>query len=100
MFGIANQLLAALALIIVTSVLFESGRRKYSWITIAPLAFVSLTSLVAAVRMLQDVFIPTLRTGCPAANGIRLLKGPYNFCDGVPHDRLRMDFVCRNQAFG
>ncbi len=75
MFGIANQLLAAIALIVVTTVLIETGRRKYIWVTLVPLAFVSLTSILAAVRMLQDNFIPSISEGRRTANWSMLTQG-------------------------
>jgi carbon starvation protein len=63
MFGIANQLLAAIALIVVTTILFEGPNRKYIWVTLLPLIFVSITSIAAAVSMLQDKFIPAIKSG-------------------------------------
>src|SRR5205823_8959655 len=45
MFGIANQLLAAVALCVGTSVILNAGRAKYAWTTMFPLAFVASTTL-------------------------------------------------------
>src|SRR5260370_40415808 len=45
MFGIANQLLAAVALAVGTTIIINSGRAKYAWGTFAPLCFVARTSL-------------------------------------------------------
>jgi carbon starvation protein len=50
MFGIANQLLAAVALCVATTIIINSGRAKYAWVTILPLAFVSTTTLVAGFK--------------------------------------------------
>src|SRR5438128_8789234 len=47
MFGIANQLLAAVALCVATTVIISSGRARYCWTTIVPLSFVATTTLVA-----------------------------------------------------
>jgi carbon starvation protein len=47
MFGIANQLLAVLALAVVTTLLVNSGRAKYAPITLVPMLFVSSTTLTA-----------------------------------------------------
>ncbi len=53
MFGIANQLLAAIALCVGTTVIMNSGRAKYAWVTITPLAFVATTTLYS--RMALDI---------------------------------------------
>jgi len=47
LFGIANQLLAAIALCVSTTIIIKMGKIRYSWVTIAPLAFVSVATLVA-----------------------------------------------------
>ena len=58
MFGIANQLLAAVALCVATTVTINSGKAKYCWVTIAPLSFVSVTTLVAGWESITDIFWP------------------------------------------
>ena len=57
MFGIANQLLAAIALCVGTTVIMNSGRAKYAWVTITPLAFVATTTLIAGWRSIFDNFL-------------------------------------------
>jgi carbon starvation protein len=57
MFGIANQLLAAIALCVGTTVIINSGRAKYAWVTITPLAFVATTTLTAGWRSIFDIFL-------------------------------------------
>ena len=57
MFGIANQLLAAIALCVGTTVIINSGRAKYAWVTITPLAFVATTTLTAGWRSIFDNFL-------------------------------------------
>ena len=51
MFGIANQLLAAIALSVATTVMINAGRGKYAWVTLLPMAFVMTTTLAAAFQM-------------------------------------------------
>jgi carbon starvation protein len=51
MFGIANQLLAVLALALVTTWMMNSGRGKYAWVTIVPMIFVTSTTLTAGSLM-------------------------------------------------
>jgi carbon starvation protein len=57
MFGIANQLLATIALCVGTTVIINSGRAKYAWVTITPLAFVATTTLTAGWRSIFDIFL-------------------------------------------
>ena len=58
MFGIANQLLACVALCVGTTVIINSGRVRYAWTTMAPLAFVASTTTWAAIRSIFDNFLP------------------------------------------
>jgi carbon starvation protein len=58
MFGIANQLLAAVALCVATTVIINLGRARYSWVTIVPLAFVATTTMVAGYQSIRDIFWP------------------------------------------
>jgi carbon starvation protein len=58
MFGIANQLLAAVALCVATTILINSGKAKYIWITLVPLSFVATTTLVAGWESITDIFWP------------------------------------------
>jgi carbon starvation protein len=51
MFGIANQLLAVLALCLVTTLLVNSGRGRYAWATLLPMLFVTATTMTAGVSM-------------------------------------------------
>jgi carbon starvation protein len=47
LFGIANQMLAAIALILCTVVLFRMKRERYAWITILPASWVLICTLTA-----------------------------------------------------
>ena len=58
MFGIANQLLAAVALAVGTTIIINMGKARYAWVTAAPLAFVSTTTLTAGVLSVRDNFWP------------------------------------------
>src|SRR2546430_12503086 len=58
MFGIANQLLAAVALCVATTVIINLGKARYAWVTIAPLSFVATTTLVAGYQSIRDIFWP------------------------------------------
>src|SRR5437588_1156407 len=69
MFGIANQLLAAVALCVATTIIINSGKAKYSWVTIAPLSFVATTTLVAGWQSITDIFWPLAQKSETAAQG-------------------------------
>jgi carbon starvation protein len=58
MFGIANQLLAAVALAVGTTIIINMGKGRYAWVTLVPLAFVATTTLTAGVLSVRDNFWP------------------------------------------
>lgn len=68
MFGIANQLLAAVALAVGTTVIINAGKARYAWVTMAPLAFVAITTLAAGVLSVRDNFWPMAVGPDPALN--------------------------------
>jgi carbon starvation protein len=70
MFGIANQLLASVALAVGTTVIVNSGRARYAWVTLVPLAFVSVTTLAAGVLSVRDNFYP-MAIGADAAKHVQ-----------------------------
>ena len=47
LFGIGNQILAAMALTLGTAVLFKMKKQKYAWVTVAPTVFLLVTCLTA-----------------------------------------------------
>src|SRR5262245_13767237 len=74
MFGIANQLLAAMALSIGTTVIIKEGRARYAWVTLVPLAFVATTTISAGWLSIVDNFLPAAR----AATGPARFQGYLN----------------------
>lgn len=64
LFGIANQMLAAIALCVATGILVKSGRLKYAWVTGLPLAWLVTITTTAAY---QKVFSDDIRVGFFAA---------------------------------
>ncbi len=63
MFGIANQLLAVLALTLVTTWLINSGRGRYAFVTIPPMLFVMSTTLTAGSIMTWERQLSPLNLG-------------------------------------
>ncbi|MFS2007535.1 carbon starvation CstA family protein [Duganella sp. CT11-25] len=54
LFGIANQMLAAIALILGTCVLFKMKRGKYAWVTMIPTVWLLLCTLTAGWQKIFD----------------------------------------------
>ena len=69
MFGIANQLLAAVALCVATTILINSGKAKYCWVTLLPLSFVGTTTFVAGWKSITDIFWPLAQNAETATLG-------------------------------
>ena len=58
MFGIANQLLASVALAVGTTIIINAGKARYAFVTMVPLIFVTVTTLTAGVLSVRDNFWP------------------------------------------
>jgi carbon starvation protein len=63
MFGIANQLLAATALAVGTTVLMrEAPKPTYALVTLAPLLFVGTTTITAGIQAITTMYLPLAKT--------------------------------------
>ncbi len=58
MFGISNQLLAVIALLIGTTIIIRAGKARLAWVTLLPLSFLSVTTLTAGYMSVRDNFWP------------------------------------------
>ncbi|WP_186078954.1 carbon starvation CstA family protein [Burkholderia gladioli] len=54
LFGISNQMLAAIALMLGTVVLFKMKRERYAWVTILPTAWLLICTLTAGWQKIFD----------------------------------------------
>ncbi len=66
LFGISNQMLAAIALSIATGIIIKSGKPRYALVTLVPLAWLAIVTTTAAF---QKVTSPDVRVGLLAAAG-------------------------------
>ena len=60
MFGISNQMLAVIALAIVSAYLANEGRWRYLWVTVVPMMVVAVTTSSAAGQMLALLWCNTI----------------------------------------
>lgn len=58
LFGVANQLLGSTALAIGTTMLIRTGKGKYTWTTIVPMAFLAVTTLAAGYQNIVNNYLP------------------------------------------
>jgi len=57
LFGISNQMLAAIALCVATTIIIKSGRARYAWVTAFPLAWLlTVTSAAAWEKLFSNEF--------------------------------------------
>ncbi|MEO8281953.1 MAG: carbon starvation CstA family protein [Pseudarthrobacter sp.] len=96
LFGIANQLLAAIALSVCLAIVAKRGTFKYLWIVAVPLAFAAVVTITASY---QKIFSSTPAVGYFANNAAfskALADGKTEF--GTAKSVAAMEAVVRNTA--
>ncbi|MCP9001612.1 carbon starvation protein A [Pseudarthrobacter sp. RMG13] len=96
LFGIANQLLAAIALSVCLAIVAKRGSFKYLWIVAVPLAFAAVVTITASY---QKIFSSTPAVGYFANNAAfskALADGKTEF--GSAKSVVAMEAVVRNTA--
>ncbi|HMZ18424.1 MAG TPA: carbon starvation CstA family protein, partial [Blastocatellia bacterium] len=76
LFGMANQMLACVALCVCTTFLINNGKARYAWVTILPLSFVSVIEMTAGYQNIFNNYLPKqlyLNTGITAGLMIGLV---------------------------
>jgi carbon starvation protein len=80
MFGIANQLLAAMALALVTTWLVNSGRGSFAWVTLPPMLFVVTTTTTAGIHLITIQFPGMIARGQTFAGYLNIILTLFVMC--------------------
>jgi carbon starvation protein len=84
MFGMANQLLAVIALAVVTTYLVNSGRGRYAPVTVLPMFFVATTTTTTAYYEITGKFWNMVKGAAPVRGWLNIgLTGMLLLCVAV-----------------
>ena len=50
LFGVSNQMLAGMALLLATAILYKMGKAKYTWVTVLPATFVLIATMYGGIQ--------------------------------------------------
>jgi carbon starvation protein len=71
MFGVSNQLLAAIALGVGTTLIIKAGKLRYVWVTLIPMMFMFVTTLTASWQLIM-IFMSKASNAATAAEALNL----------------------------
>lgn len=66
MFGVANQLLAAIAFCVGTTIIIKMNKLRYAWVTFIPMLFMFATTLVASYKLFYMFMEKAASAAAPA----------------------------------
>ena len=89
LFGIANQLLASIALCVATTILIKMHGWRYVWISLVPLVWLVTVTFTAAI---EKIFSPLPRIGF-LAQAAQLAAGPQTAATGTLILNAKLDAV-------
>jgi carbon starvation protein len=69
MFGVANQLMASIALAVATTILINMGKAKYAWTCLMPLLFLATNTLYGGYLNVTTNYYPLAIGANAARNG-------------------------------
>jgi len=83
LFGVANQLLASMALAIGTTVLYRMGKSRYAWTTIVPMCFLAVTTVAAGYMNITTNYLPKSNYLLAGASAIMIVLVIFVIGDAV-----------------
>ncbi|HEX4949322.1 MAG TPA: carbon starvation CstA 5TM domain-containing protein, partial [Blastocatellia bacterium] len=69
LFGMANQMLACVALCVATTMLINSNKAKYAWVTAVPMAFIVVIEMTAGYQNIAINYWPMTQNPATSFNG-------------------------------
>jgi carbon starvation protein len=69
LFGMANQMLACVALCVATTMLINSNKAKYAWVTAVPMAFIAVIEMAAGYQNIAINYWPMTSNPATSFNG-------------------------------
>lgn len=69
LFGMANQMLACVALCVATTMLINSNKAKYAWVTGMPMAFIAVIEMTAGYQNIAINYWPMTNDPATSFNG-------------------------------